>query len=583
MAQLPQDELTEYLERRSIPPDEARQIMALYAQAVATANAATWSRDRIYEWLDEQITALDAGEPAGGGDAQTGPASVRLASEAVGARAADAAEGAARQADERAAAVRARQRGMDEFVTDMGSAVDPGMISTSLAVGAWVDENGNYINPVTRQPVDQPIAADANSLWQMIRGQKFNMGTLAMPGYEERRTKNYTPLRRGFTGTEPGTRSSTEGGARLLNALGVPTPGYNLNRPTSTRVLTPSQAMALLNNMDEDYLLQIQQGMWDAGLYAQVGEGARPDWGEADAVTQKAFQALFLEASADPRKPINQVLADLAERNIAGLGDVPGAPGSSSGQAPDFTPQVASEETLSQLIDDLAADMLGENVSPEQKRSLISRLQAKEIENQRQTYEQDLARYNAGSASGVPGMEDIDVFMDAISGQESGGDYGAVNKRTGAYGRFQIMPGNWRPWATRAGLGPNAPRTPENQEIVARRIMMDYFAQFGNWRDVAVAWFAGPGAVDAAGAENRSDGNMTVREYADGILDRMASLRGGAPAAGAAVGQEYGAIERFDPAAEAEAALKAANPDAWFGHQFGERAGEFFGLLGGVV
>lgn len=581
MPQISDDQLDSYLE--GVDPDIANEIRARYADAVAYQNAGTWTREQTFDWLNEQLGTMTAGDKEPGG---TGTSSVRMAIEASAQRAGEAAQQAASSADERSARVRASTRAANEYVYDTGPSLNPGQISTSLAIGAWVDDNGNYIDPATGQIVDTPVPADANAVFEQIRGQRFNMGTLTMPGYKERRTKNYIPAR-GFTGTEPGTTGWAPGADRVLNAFGIPTPPA-LQRPRDTRVLTPSQAMALLNSMDEAYLLKLQQGMWDAGLYGAAGDGIRPDWGKADPGTQAAFKQLFIEASLDPHKPLNQVLADLAQRNIANLKDVPGAPGSSTGQAPAFRPEVASEATLSKMIDELGQNLLGEYVDPDTKKSLIAKLQGSETETQRKQYEQDLSLYNAGSASGVPGMEDIDAFMAAIGGLESAGSggYNAENAGTGAHGKYQIMPDNWRPWATRAGLGPDAPQTPQNQEIVAKRIMMDYYAQFGNWRDVAIAWFAGPRAVGAPGSGSRSDGNMTVNEYADSILNKMAQIKGsgGGPAgAGAGAGQMFDPIERFDPAAEAEAALKAADPVGWFGHQWGERATEFYNLLGGVV
>ncbi|MFW6322257.1 MAG: transglycosylase SLT domain-containing protein, partial [Guyparkeria sp.] len=79
---------------------------------------------------------------------------------------------------------------------------------------------------------------------------------------------------------------------------------------------------------------------------------------------------------------------------------------------------------------------------------------------------------------------EIDLFMRAIASIESGGASNPVNvrnERTGAHGLFQIMPENWAPWAQEAGLGPNAPRTEENQRKVARHKMLSYYDQFGSW------------------------------------------------------------------------------------------------------
>lgn len=89
----------------------------------------------------------------------------------------------------------------------------------------------------------------------------------------------------------------------------------------------------------------------------------------------------------------------------------------------------------------------------------------------------------------------VDDFMAQISGVESGGNYNATNPDSGASGRFQIMPANWPVWAEEAGLGRNAPKTPANQDRVARFKMEQYYQQFGSWEAVAVAWYAGPGAA----------------------------------------------------------------------------------------
>lgn len=119
---------------------------------------------------------------------------------------------------------------------------------------------------------------------------------------------------------------------------------------------------------------------------------------------------------------------------------------------------------------------------------------------------------------------DIDQFMAALSGQESGGSYTAENARTGAYGRFQIMPSNWPAWSQEAGLGPNAPQTPENQEKVARFKLQQYYDTFGNWRDVASAWYSG----SPLGAYNqeqltRKQGNgdePSILEYVNSVMGR---------------------------------------------------------------
>ena len=127
----------------------------------------------------------------------------------------------------------------------------------------------------------------------------------------------------------------------------------------------------------------------------------------------------------------------------------------------------------------------------------------------------------------------INAFMRAISGQESDGNYDLTNTDSGAAGAFQIMPDNWATWAQDAGLSPDAPMTPENQDRVARNKMLEYYNKFGNWRDVAIAWYAGEGAVGySEEAKNRpqySNGNEypSINAYADSVMSRFQNAGGG--------------------------------------------------------
>lgn len=128
---------------------------------------------------------------------------------------------------------------------------------------------------------------------------------------------------------------------------------------------------------------------------------------------------------------------------------------------------------------------------------------------------------------------DFESFVNAISNQESGGDYTARNARTGAYGRFQIMPENWPSWSAEAGLPPGSPMTPENQDLVARFKLRQYYNKYGA-RGAAIAWYAGEGALSYSDAAlNRRQGRgdePSINEYADSILGRMPA-RGVSPVA----------------------------------------------------
>lgn len=123
-------------------------------------------------------------------------------------------------------------------------------------------------------------------------------------------------------------------------------------------------------------------------------------------------------------------------------------------------------------------------------------------------------------------------FFDAVAGQESGGNYNAENARTGAFGKYQIMPSNWPAWAEEAGIGADAPQTPENQEIVTKYKLGQYYDQFGA-RGALVAWYAGPGTAEqyianpTSEAWNKKQGNgdePSINEYVEQSLGRMGDV-----------------------------------------------------------
>lgn len=88
-------------------------------------------------------------------------------------------------------------------------------------------------------------------------------------------------------------------------------------------------------------------------------------------------------------------------------------------------------------------------------------------------------------------------FIQAISGQESGGNYGAVNSSSGAMGKYQIMPANIQGsggWDQEA-LGRNITTqqflsSPKLQEAIARYKLRNYYNNYGI-RGAASAWYSG--------------------------------------------------------------------------------------------
>jgi Transglycosylase-like domain len=85
----------------------------------------------------------------------------------------------------------------------------------------------------------------------------------------------------------------------------------------------------------------------------------------------------------------------------------------------------------------------------------------------------------------------IDRFLYALAQVESGGNYRARNPVSGAYGKYQIMPFNWGPWARRYVGYARALPTPRNQETVARRKVHALHHWLGSWRRVAYWWLTG--------------------------------------------------------------------------------------------
>jgi len=121
------------------------------------------------------------------------------------------------------------------------------------------------------------------------------------------------------------------------------------------------------------------------------------------------------------------------------------------------------------------------------------------------------------------------AFLKAISGQESGGNYGARNRSSGAMGKYQIMPGNLG--GTRSGwdyeaLGRDISSSqfmgsPALQEAIAQYKLRQYYNRYGPW-GAAVAWYAGPGSVGKVGRYDRSQGSYpSIRQYADSIMRRL--------------------------------------------------------------
>lgn len=189
----------------------------------------------------------------------------------------------------------------------------------------------------------------------------------------------------------------------------------------------------------------------------------------------------------------------------------------------------------------------GHFLTPAQRASISKGLKASEQLKSRISIVNELySQYGDNTEAAIKAIDSMalgkgnitskDDFFNAVALQESGGNYNATNERTGAFGKYQIMPENWASWAREAGLGEGAEQTPENQEKVAKYKLGQYFDKYGA-QGALVAWYAGEqnakrwvdGKKDAIGdngehyswdAKQGNGDEPSIREYVNSALSK---------------------------------------------------------------
>lgn len=101
-----------------------------------------------------------------------------------------------------------------------------------------------------------------------------------------------------------------------------------------------------------------------------------------------------------------------------------------------------------------------------------------------------------GKVAGTTGTITKEMFIKAVSANESSNNDHAVNGDSGAYGRYQIMPENWPEWSKEAGIAGADISDPEAQRKVATYKLSEYIDKYGV-EGAAVAWYAGEGTAEA--------------------------------------------------------------------------------------
>lgn len=132
-----------------------------------------------------------------------------------------------------------------------------------------------------------------------------------------------------------------------------------------------------------------------------------------------------------------------------------------------------------------------------------------------------------GNIPTITGNGSFKKFVGAITGQESGGNYSARNSSSGALGRYQILPSNikgpggWDKEALGYNITPQQfMSNPKLQDAIARYKLQQYYNKYGAY-GAAVAWYAGPGAVNRVNKNKSQGAYPTINQYANSILRRM--------------------------------------------------------------
>lgn len=121
-------------------------------------------------------------------------------------------------------------------------------------------------------------------------------------------------------------------------------------------------------------------------------------------------------------------------------------------------------------------------------------------------------------------MATLDDFLAAMSSQESGGNYSAVNKHTGALGRWQVLPSNVPAWAKRyLGIKLTANqflRSPSMQDRLVKAVLGSYVSKYG-YRGAAAAWYSGNPNLE--NNYNKQKYGPSIGDYVDSVLGKMKS------------------------------------------------------------
>lgn len=304
---------------------------------------------------------------------------------------------------------------------------------------------------------------------------------------------------------------------------------------------------------DRDRFVQLQMALFNHGFMASA-----PIMGQMDQTTIDALNALILDRwRVGDDQDFGSYLTDKFEAHqqlSLGVLDRSGMTEEEAMELAeleqlrahiesiDLNAQLSDPAALKDAIQQHAIATLGRQLNESQVAAIVAETHNEERRHYWETspevrrYQQLMNQWEdavaniQGRREGVRQGEatsDLDAFLNALATVESGGDPNALNRDSGTRGLFQFLPATWRATTAAAGLNSND-HSAENQWQAARYLASQYFRQFGNWRDVAIAWYAGPGGVSySSSAQNRpqySGGNQypSIATYADKVIATMA-------------------------------------------------------------
>jgi hypothetical protein len=380
-------------------------------------------------------------------------------------------------------------------------------------------------------------------------------------------------------GVSPETMAGT-GGSYIDHPMGAQIDPRMFDRNLGyVAGLSVPEAQAFYWSLNDLELIKFQNDLVEGGFFK-----GKPVLGIRDQATSEAFGNFLQMSMANPDKSIDQLIKEAKGANLGVLRDAVnqkmyGKSGLGSASSTVTNIRVTDKQTLSSMLDVVGRELFGEYLDPAVKAQLIDKLRTQEFEYGVEQTKREI------QAAGDASSQDLNAFMEAMISQESGGDPNAVNPDTGAFGLGQFM--YWNDWAREAGSDPRD-ISADNQRRVMKFKLAQYHETYGNWRDVAVAWYAGPGNVAmarAGGGTQPETYGPSIQAYANGVLSKMDEYMN----APITTGGSSKTTTKFNfnetlPSAEirAQEELKRLDPARYFGTQFAKQADAFFSLLNGV-